>query len=311
MNTSKLEPKRCARLYSRWVTPLLFSLVLFAGCGGSKSAEEHLADARVLQQAGDMAGAILEFKNAVQIDPESGDARRGLGFAHIANADYASGLKELQRARKLGVSDEQLIQSITRALITLGKNDEAATELALNGDFERYEWRYLQAMLDLRVGRLEDASEAFAKLVEEKPDDRLAQRGLIGSLLQLGEIDKAKEVLNRALIYGSQDADIWTMKGELAVKAGEYETAKLAYNEALKIDADAYTARLGQIVAAAGLQEFDAAEEFLQQLPEGASDDLRVIYLQGIIAEGHGNLTLATSHYRSVIQQWPDHTDSL
>ena len=69
--------------------------------------------------------------------------------------------------------------------------------------------------------------------------------------------------------------------------------------------------RFAQIVAAAGLQEFDAAEEFLQELPEGASDDLRVIYLQGIIAEGHGNLTLATSHYRSVIQQWPDHTDSL
>lgn len=286
-------------------------LIILVGCGGSKTAEEHLADAKTLQQSGNWAGAILEYKNAVQLAPDDSESRVGLGFAHLELGDFESGLKELKRARSLGSTDVATTVAITRALILLGENDEAATELALHGDFEQYDWRYLQAMLDLRVGRYEDSQKAFAMLVEEKPSDRQAQRGLISSWLQLGNVEEAKKALDSAVENGPEDADIWTMKGELDVMDGHYEAASESYQKALMLDPDAYSARVGQVVALAGLARFEQAKDVMSGLPEAAENDLRVIYLNGIVAEGLGKTGEAILQFRTVVQQRPAHREAL
>lgn len=307
-NATRLSLLQCAFR----IRPLaLLSLLVFVGCGSSKTAEEHLADAQILQQSGNWSGAILEYKNAVQLDPNNKDGRVGLGHAHLELGDFDSGLKELKRARSLGANDTETTLAITRALIILGNNDEAATELALHGDFEQYDWRYLQAMLDLRVGRYEDAKEVFAALAEERPADRQAQRGLISSWLQLGEVEEAKKALNVAIESGPEDVDIWTMKGELDVMDGDYEAARVAYDNALKLDPDAYSARIGQVVALVGLDRFEHAKDVMAKLPDAAENDLRVIYLTGIIAEGLDNTGEAIVQFRTVVQQRPAHREAL
>ena len=280
---------------------LSFAVFLFvvSGCGQQESAEEYLAAAVAYETAGDYAAAAVEIKNAIQINPDYQEARTKLGFLHMRMGDFASAHKELERAEKLGNSEPQLKQAIVESLIMLGRHDEAATELALNGDFSQFEWRALQASLDLRVGRYEDARDTLSELLAERPDDAQVRASLVGSLLELGEEEQAKSVLNEAIEANVSNAALWIIKGRLAILSDDYEQAASAYKRSLEIEPKAYPAMLGRIVAAVGQEKFDEAEAFFDTLPEGSSGDLRVTYLRGIVAEGKGLIAQALTHFRA------------
>lgn len=288
-----------------------FFVLFISACSTSTNPDEHIARAGTLRDAGDLAGAILEFKNALQLDPDNPSARSELGLIYISLGDFASALKELERARQLGGKNDKVSREITHANIMLGNHDEAATELALNAEFDQYEWRYLQALLDLRVGRFEEAKEGFTKLVEERSDYLLVRRGLVSALLQLGQIEDAKDALQAALQASPDDAHIWIMKGELDVSENDFDSAITAYQKALALEANNYAAQVGLAVALTGIARYDEALQRLDGLPEMSRGDLRVAYLRGVIAEGKGNPVLAMRHYREVLQTSPNHRNAL
>ena len=287
---------------------LCFSLV---GCSGSKTAQQHLDDASAYEQAGDIASAILAAKNAVQLEPDNRDARLKLGYLQLGNGDYAGALKELEKVRNAGRVDDDLQRAITRSLIMLGRHEQAATELALHGDFENFEWRRLQATLDLHVGRFEDARDTYSELLKAHPEDGDLRANLVASLLQLGEVETAKNILNEAIDAETDNAGLWMIKGQLAVIDQQYEQAAEAYQRVLALRPNAYSAMLGRIVAITGLNRFDDAASLLAKLPNISKDDIRVTYIRGVVAEGKGNISEALGHYRSVIQTHPEHEQSL
>ena len=285
--------------------------LMLVGCGDSKTAEEYLADASAFEQAGDVAAAILEAKNAVQLDPENRQARLKLGYLQLAGGDFASALKELEKSRKFGDPDDELNRAITRSLIMLGEHEQAATELALHGNFEVYEWRRLQGTLDLQVGRFEDSRDAFRELLDARPEDSEARANLVASLLQLGKVAQAKSILNEGLKAETGHSGLWMIKAQLAIIEGEYVAAADAYNKVLELKPNAYPAMLGRIVASAGVEDFELAASYLDSLPRAAKNDLRVTYLRGVVAEGQGDNAKAISFYRGVIQVYPQHQEAL
>src|SRR5258708_28462088 len=58
----------------------------------------YLEDAKKLLEKGDAKSAVIQLKNAVQADPESGLARFELGVVELRLADYLSAEKELRSA---------------------------------------------------------------------------------------------------------------------------------------------------------------------------------------------------------------------
>ncbi|MGR8949966.1 MAG: XrtA/PEP-CTERM system TPR-repeat protein PrsT [Gammaproteobacteria bacterium] len=300
-----------AGLWLRSGCLVLVTAAALVACSSGGTVEGFLAEATAYEEAGDFAAAALELKNAIQLDPDNQQARSKLGYLHLKLGDFAAAKKELERAKRLGNTEPRLNQSIVKALIMLGEHDQAATELALNGDFQQFEWRNLQASLDLRVGRYEDARDTFAALLKEQPDNAEVRASLVGSLLEIGEFDEAKRVLNEAIEADVSNATLWIIKGQLAVLDQDYAQAAAAYQRALEVEPSAYPAMLGRIVAAVGQERYDAAGTFLDALPEGASGDLRVTYLRGVVAEGQGLISQALTHYRAVIQQYPDHQEAL
>lgn len=289
----------------------LCSVLILSGCGESKTAEQYLASAKALEETGDVAAAIVEIKNAIQLEPDSRAARLQLGYLYLSQGDFAGALKELERARSNGGADDKLNRAITRSLIMLGNHEQAATELALNGNFEDAEWQRLEATLDMHVGRYENARDTFQKLLEQEPDDAELRASLVASLLQLNEIPRAKEILNEAIEADVENAGLWIIKAQLAVLDRQYEEAERAYSRALEIKPDAYPAMLGKIVAASGRGNFADAAKLFDTLPGVSENDVRVTYLRGVVAEGSGELEQAINYYRAVIQLHPEHQLSL
>ncbi|MEM7468279.1 MAG: tetratricopeptide repeat protein [Pseudomonadota bacterium] len=290
---------------------VLSSALALVGCGDSTTPEEHLANAVAFEKAGDLAAAIVEVKNVVQLQPENREARAKLGFLQLEVGEYGAALKELQRAKKFGGGDDNVERGVVRALIMTGQHEQAATELALHGNFSNYDWRLLQAQLDLQVGRFEDARDTLQSLLQERPDDNIVRSNLVGSLLQLNDFETAHQLLDEALEEDGDSAGLWVIKGQLAVLDEKYEEADKAYSKALEKEPQAYAAVLGRIVANAGLEQYDEAEALFELLPEGADGDLRVAFLRGVIAEGQERPSDAISQFRTVIQSYPDHREAL
>jgi putative PEP-CTERM system TPR-repeat lipoprotein len=102
-----------------WTLTLVVA-ALVAGCN-SKSDADLVASGQELMKQKDLPGAIIQFKNALQQDPESKQARLALGLALLEQGDPAAALVELRKAHELLATDDDAIPPMARAMLLTGE----------------------------------------------------------------------------------------------------------------------------------------------------------------------------------------------
>ncbi|HHP7234199.1 MAG TPA: tetratricopeptide repeat protein [Desulfobacterales bacterium] len=81
---------------------LLFTAVVVIGCGGPEARKKYYFEkARALEEAGDFIKARLEYKNALQIDPDFQPAYFALGVIELEEKNYKKAYKYLSKAAEL------------------------------------------------------------------------------------------------------------------------------------------------------------------------------------------------------------------
>ena len=98
---------------------LLAAALVLAACGGQSGADLAAAGKAAMDKR-DYQAAIIQFKSALQKEPDSGDFRLQLGLALLEAGDPVSALVELQKAQELQVRDELVIPPLARALVAVG-----------------------------------------------------------------------------------------------------------------------------------------------------------------------------------------------
>lgn len=276
-----------------------------------EDAALRLASGKRRLAAGDIAGAMLDLRAAVQADPNNAAARAALGGLYL-RANHAPGaLKELQRARALGASGAEVAQGIVRAMVLAGELDKAAAQMAVAGDLEDPNWLVLQGMLDAAGGRAEAAKGAFAKALAKAPDLAEAHLGLVRAELVLGNEDLARTELAAALAQSADDPEIWLLKGQLELHRQAFAEARAAFAKAALLSPRNPIALLGGASAALGMQDLPAALAQLDALGPAAEQDPRALYLQALIAKAEDKPQAALSFLRKVLQVAPHHRESL
>ncbi len=286
-------------------------LVLLAGCADSRDPADALARGKELLRSGDVASAVIELKNAVQGAPDDADARETLGRAYLEVRDAAAALKELRRARSLGGQSDDLNQAIAKALIFAGEMDDAATELALNSDDKNPQWLTLQGLLDLAVGRFEEARSVLERALEIEPNNIEARRAAVSAAIGLGEPDAARTEVDEALKLTQDDFDVWILKGELDRHDKNYRDAIEAYTNALKIVPGSPLALLQRAGARVALKDIDGAVADLDAIGDASNEDPRAVFLRALIARQRGQTNAALRYLRQILVVIPDHRPTL
>lgn len=286
-------------------------LVLLAGCSDSRDPADALARGKELLRSGDVASAVIELKNAVQGAPDDADARETLGRAYLQVRDAPAALKELRRARSLGGQSDDLNQAIAKALIIAGEMDDAATELALNSDEKNPQWLTLQGLLDLAVGRFEEARSVLERALEMEPNNIEARRAAVSAAIGLGEPDAARTEVDEALKLTQDDFDVWILKGELDRHDKNYRDAIEAYTNALKIVPGSPLALLQRAGARVALEDIDGAVADLDAIGDASNEDPRAIFLRALIARRRGQTNAALRYLRQILVVIPDHRPTL
>lgn len=107
---------------------LAAAVALVTGCSG-ESEKTLLASARTFIDNKDTKAAVIQLKNVLQKNPQSGEARYLLGKALLAGGDPVGAGVELAKAQELRVADDLVAPELARALLMMGETGKVITQL--------------------------------------------------------------------------------------------------------------------------------------------------------------------------------------
>jgi tetratricopeptide (TPR) repeat protein len=185
-NFSSSAPARLA-----FVGACAFMLVVAAACSSDPGAQlqQFIANGDKYTQAGKTAEAIIEYRNAVQLDARSGDARVKLAAAYEAAGD-ARALEEYVRAADLRVDDVELQLKAGNLLMVVGRFADAQSraDVVLDKDDNNIAAHILRGNA---LGGLNNLDDALDEMEEAIRLDR--NRGASYTQLALVEFARGKQ----------------------------------------------------------------------------------------------------------------------
>ncbi|MDH3552567.1 MAG: tetratricopeptide repeat protein, partial [Gammaproteobacteria bacterium] len=197
-------------------------------------------------QANYRAEAADASKRALELSPDLAEAHASRGLALLVCEDFESAESEFKTAIELNPSLFEAYYYYARTQFHRG-NIESAAELfqqAAKADPADYQSRCLRIQILRGIGRLDDAvleaREAVAvinKHLEWHPDDARAYHLGAGTLIVLGDVDKGKRWLRRAIEIAPDDPVVFYNVACNLATLGEDEEALEYLERAVEIGA--------------------------------------------------------------------------
>ena len=224
---------------------VLLLLIVAWSCRGDPAAtakryieagDKHLA-------AGDARSAVIQYRNAVRAQPNSGEARAKLGEAYLENGDLRNAFRETQRAADLVPGDPGL--------------QVKAGRMALLG------------------GQFDDARSRAERALAADPKNVDAQVLRANALAELKDVDGAVRDIEKAILLDPKRAGTYSELGAIETRRGNLDEAEAAFKRAVETDPRSVGARvaLAQFYwSRARLAEAEA--EFKQAIAIAPKDEL-------------------------------------
>ena len=188
------------------LAPALVTALLATGCGGSPEArkQKHLESGNRYYESGKYAEAVLEYRNAIQVDARFGEARLKLAQTYERTGDLAKALTEYVRAADL---------------------------LPGNLDVQTTAGNYLLA------ARKFDDAKARAEAVLKADAGNVKAHVLLGNALAgLKNVDEAVDQLEEAIRLDPKRAATYVHLGMLEAGRGRGADAEAAFKKTIELD---------------------------------------------------------------------------
>ena len=137
---------------------------VLAACSGN-DPDAMVASAKDYLAKNDTKSAVIQLKNALEKNPDLGEARYLLGRTLLASGDVPAAEKELRRARDLKYPAEKVDPPLASAWAKLGRYQQIVDELAQakgSTPAETAELKTALGQAELGIGKPALAKTAFA-----------------------------------------------------------------------------------------------------------------------------------------------------
>ena len=256
----------------------------FAAVNPEKSAS-YFEDALQLFHKGEFEASVIQLKNAVQENPDNIAARVLLGRAYLTTGEPEAAGKELLTAREYGADEaliavpladsyilqrkfEQLLQEIFGA----GHSPEGETEISIR-----------RGHAHLELTELDQAEQAFAHVLADRPAEVRATLGLASVSFQRGELGLARSFLDTAEGQQPNHPGLWLLRGEISRLEGQIEAALAHYDRALEASPDHIEALKASATVLLGLGRHAAARKDIELIRELVPLDPTAAYLHALV----------------------------
>jgi cellulose synthase operon protein C len=295
-------------------TRLLAQLIVAGaglGCGASSFAVDSKAakfyeDALVRYEKKDVSGAIIQLKNALQIDANMLPVQVLLGKALLSNGEVAAAEVALTEALRIGVNRAEVVVPLAQSYIAQGKH-----KLLL--EQQQFQLSGLPAPVQLQMlliraaayTDLGDARNALKSVDEARAiDPKSAAPWLTEVPLRIrsNQLREAADATERALALAPDASDAWYQKGAVLHVTGKLGDALAAYDRALKADAENIEARISRAGILIDLGKFPEAASDVAELLRLRPREPRASYLQALLAERDNKPEVAQRALKSIVE---------
>ena len=248
---------------------LIFSSLALAACGEPAEREaKYVARGKALYEKGDYEHAMLELKNALQINPEGVEPVYYQGLISEAQGDLSTALYRFQKVYEL---DNRHIRAILKIgniyLITNALDEaEAMADKAAEIEPDNGDLGALKAGIALRRENMKEA-QALAEAVLKKDPAHVAAAGILARILSdQGHVDQALDVLNTAIRLNPENQNLRRVKILLRLENGDLASAEKVYFELFALAPEFFDYRKELVRQYIAYGRLDDGEKLLRDL---------------------------------------------
>ena len=252
----------------------------------------------------DLDGAIIQLKNALQIDPKMLPVQVLLGKALFQNGEVAASEVALLEALRIGVNRAEIVVPLAQSYIAQGKQKVLfeQQQLLLDGlpPAIRLQLLLLRASASSDLGDARAALKAIddARALDSKvPEVWLVEVPIRVRARQFKEATAAAE---RGLALAPGSAEAWYQKGTVVHVVGDTKGALGAYDRALAADASHIEARIARTGVYIDSGRIAEASNDLEALLKFAPREPRAAYLRALLAERNKDVKAANAGLKEV-----------
>jgi len=206
-----------------------------------------------LYQAGNLTGAVEEYRKALQLDPSNVNVHNSLGVCYGMMETYDAAEAEFDAALLLKPDEVMALYNIGVVCLLTGRK-EMALDFFMKAaaiDDEIFELALLTGKLYLEAGNPEQARSFLEKALNCRPKSGTALRTLGACFSALNLFREAVAVYTRAVKNNPSDAESFSQLGQLYDTIGENpEIARLFCQQSVAItpENEVYRERLNKLM---------------------------------------------------------------
>ncbi len=327
----------------RLLPSLLAAVMLLSGCGRD-SPQAVLASAEAYTAKGDHSAAVVQYKNALQADPDNVAIRFKLGKALLAADNPAAAVIELSKVRDLSHPDAEVLPLLTRALLLLGDYRRLTSVYGKVELSDHAAQGAVKASVATAWAALDDLPRAEAALkaaLDAAPQNTVANVLKARLLAGGGELNAALSLAESVVAREPAAYEAWQLLGELRLLMDrDGARAEQAFRKSLEIEpanVQGHTALVSMRLRARDMpgaqaqaealrkvlprhpqtafvdaqlafydRKLERARELSQALLKAAPDHVGVLMLAGAVEAELRSIVVAESHYAKALQLNPD-----
>lgn len=273
----------------------------YAARGGDE-ASRFFEDANGRFARNDVAGAIIQARNAIQKDSGLLAAHLLLGKALLKDGQAAAAEAEFEVARQLGVSLADMAQPYGMALMMYGNSEKLLARIKPDGlpPVVRAEVLAMRATAHADQGDMPAAFRSVEAGREADPKGLAPLRAEIDLSLRTRDSVRAGQALAVALGLAPGDPQFLHLKGAMLQSGGDAAGAMSYFARALQADprlVDAMIARASLLI------DLKRPEEAMPDLVRAASltqREPRVAYLKSLVFAARGDTKASRAELEAV-----------
>lgn len=285
---------------------------ILSGCG--QSPDQMVASAKDYLAKNDRNAAIIQLKNALQENPNLGEARLLLGKAQLQAGDLASAEKELRRALELKVPIEEVAPALAETLTRSGQAKKVVDEFSAVTITDKAAMSTLQASIghaQLALGNADAATAAFSAALAANPDNARALLGQAYLKAAANDLPAASGLVDAAIAKDGRLIEARQLKGDLLLAQGQPDAAIAAYRDALGVKGDYLPAHAAIVSQLSRQGKVEEAAKQLDAMAKVAPKHPQTLYLKATLAYRQKQFAAAREAIQGVLQVAPDYLPAL
>ena len=284
-----------------------------SGCTGNDPSA-YVTSAKAYIAKTDYRSAIIELKNALQKNPDSGEARLLLASSLLEVGDPVGAEVEVRKAIALHVPDDQTYPLLAWVLASQGKFKKLAEEVGAHKFDDPRARAGVQgalAAVALAQGDLKRAKELADGALKDDPTN--PRTLIVETEIAVRNYDAkaARQFIDAALQSAPSNLGVLLLKSNLEVAEGKLDAARAVLDKAQSAHPDSAAVRYSLFELAIRTHKFDEAKEQVVALKKIAPKDLRTHYADALLSLGRNDYAHAKEAIQYVVSAAPEYTPAL